>query len=369
MIDGYCSEKYLPLKKIFQSYFINNEEAGAGFSIYQDGKPLIDIYGGYKNNKKEKWEKNTTVNIFSAIKGIYEILLCKLYNEKLIDIEKNVGHYWNSFKSSDKRNIKVKDVLSHRSGIYRFKTKININDLSDWQKIISILENQDPDHVPGEKTFYHAKTHGFLIGEVLKKIFKKSLSDLLLEKITCRYNLQLSTHLKKDDLRNTADIIYVKEPTFDNRDEFNAFNNPNHDLNLYNSEKFKTSEIPSFNGYSNSSSIAKIYDLVANVLKKNNSFMKKNTFINCISENSSQIDESLKMKIRWTKSGLILRGGYLFGKNKFSFGHNGWGGSVGFADPDLGIGVSYVTRKINPTMGSDLRPIRLIKEFYRLIEN
>ena len=36
MIDGYCSEKYLLLKKIFQSYFINNEEAGAGFNIYQE---------------------------------------------------------------------------------------------------------------------------------------------------------------------------------------------------------------------------------------------------------------------------------------------------------------------------------------------
>ena len=67
--------------------------------------------------------------------------------------------------------------------------------------------------------------------------------------------------------------------------------------------------------------------------------MKKDNFINCISENSFQIDESLKMKIRWTKSGLILRGGYLFGKNKSSFEHNGWGGSVGFANPELGIGV------------------------------
>ena len=38
-------------------------------------------------------------------------------------------------------------------------------------------------------------------------------------------------------------------------------------------------------------------------------------------------------------SGYILRGGWMFGKNKDSFGHNGWGGSLGFGDPTEGIGL------------------------------
>jgi CubicO group peptidase (beta-lactamase class C family) len=72
------------------------------------------------------------------------------------------------------------------------------------------------------------------------------------------------------------------------------------------------------------------------------------------------------ISIRWSQVGLILRGGWLFGKNKESFGHNGWGGSLGFADPKLGIGVAYTTNKINPTMSSDFRIINLLKEFYKL---
>ena len=70
------------------------------------------------------------------------------------------------------------------------------------------------------------------------------------------------------------------------------------------------------------------------------------------------------LPIRWSQVGLILRGGWLFGKNKESFGHNGWGGSLGFADPILGIGVAYTTNKINPTMASDQRIINLLKKFY-----
>jgi CubicO group peptidase (beta-lactamase class C family) len=66
---------------------------------------------------------------------------------------------------------------------------------------------------------------------------------------------------------------------------------------------------------------------------------------------------------------LILRGGWLFGKNKESFGHNGWGGSTGFADPKLGVGIAYVTNNINTTMDSDLRIINLVKLFYKIYES
>jgi len=39
---------------------------------------------------------------------------------------------------------------------------------------------------------------------------------------------------------------------------------------------------------------------------------------------------------------------------------------MGFADPVLGIGASYTTNKINPTMSSDFRITNLLKEFYKL---
>ena len=72
------------------------------------------------------------------------------------------------------------------------------------------------------------------------------------------------------------------------------------------------------------------------------------------------------LPIKWSQVGLILRGGWLYGKNKESFGRNGWGGSLGFAYPILGVGISYTTNKINPTMSSDFRIINLLKEFYKL---
>ena len=181
MISGYCEEKYTPVKKIFEDYFLKQEEIGASFAIYKEGKPLIDLYGGFKNKYNEKWEENTIVNVFSATKGIYEIIVSILINENILDLEKPVSYYWDAFKQSNKREIKLKHILSHQSGLYRFKKKITQQDLLDWNKIISILENQEPDHLCGEKTYYHAKTHGFLIGEIIKKTTNKSLGKLVYE--------------------------------------------------------------------------------------------------------------------------------------------------------------------------------------------
>ena len=366
MIRGYCEEKYIPLKKIFEDYFLKQEEIGASFAIYKEGKPLIDLWSGLKNKKDEKWNENTIVNVFSSTKGIYEIIVSILIDQKILDLEKPVFHYWEAFKQSNKREIKLKHILSHQSGLYRFKEKITQEDLLDWDKIITILENQDPDHPCGQQTYYHAKTHGFLIGEIVKKTTKKSLGELVSKLLLKKHGINFFIGTPKSQLSNIAHLYEDKTGTKVSA-EFNAFNNPKHEINFYNNKNWQTAEVPSMNGHGNARSIARIYDIFVNdlVLEKN-ILLSKLSIKKCLAESAKRIDESLMLPIRWSHVGLILRGGWLFGKNKESFGHNGWGGSLGFADPILGIGVAYTTNKINPTMSSDLRITNLLKEFYKL---
>jgi CubicO group peptidase (beta-lactamase class C family) len=366
MINGYCEEKYNPVKSIFESYFLNEEEIGASFAIYKEGKPLIDLHGGFKNKNNKNWEENTIVNVFSATKGIYEIIVSILIDQNILDLEKSVSYYWNAFKQSKKREIKLRHILSHQSGLYRFKEKITQQDLLDWNKIITILENQDPDHPSGQKTYYHAKTHGFLIGEIIKRTTKKSIGQLVSELLSKKLKLDFFIGTPKNQLSNIA-FLYEGNTEKTISSEFNAFNNPEHEINFYNKENWQTAEIPSMNGHGNARSIAKIYDTFVNdLILEKNILLSKPSIKKCLNESISRIDESLMLPIRWSEVGLILRGGWLFGKNKESFGHNGWGGSIGFADPILGIGVAYTTNKINPTMSSDKRIITLLKEFYKI---
>ena len=266
--------------------------------------------------------------------------------------------------TKEKSNLNIYYLIN--LGSIDLKKKIALEDLLNWNKIINILENQEPDHSCGEKTYYHAKTHGFLIGEIIKKITRRSLGELVSELFSKKLGLDFFIGTPKNQLQNIA-FLYEEKAKNNATSEFNAFNNPEHEINFYNKEKWQTAEVPSMNGHSNARSIAKIYDIFVNdLILEKNILLSKSSINKCVVESVSRIDESLMLPIRWSQVGLILRGGWLFGKNKESFGHNGWGGSLGFGDPILGIGVSYVTNKINPTMGSDIRIINLLKEFYKL---
>jgi CubicO group peptidase (beta-lactamase class C family) len=365
MINGFCEEKYNPVKKIFESYFLNQEEIGASFAVYKEGKPLIDLWAGFKN-KDNEWEENTIVNVFSTTKGIYEIVVSILIDQNILDLEKPVSYYWNAFKKSNKREIKLKHILSHQSGLYRFKKKITQHDLLDWNKIITILENQDPDHKPGEKTYYHAKTHGFLIGEIIKKTIKITLGKLIDDIISKKFKLNFFIGTPEKQILNISKL-YHNTTDENTSPDFDAFNNPEHDINFYNTKDWQTAEIPSMNGHGNARSVAKIYDIIVNDLTLDKKILiSKKSMKKCLNESLSRVDQSLNLPIRWTDVGLILRGGWLFGKNKESFGHNGWGGSVGFGDPILKLGISYATNKINSTTTPDNRVSNLLKKFYEI---
>ena len=371
LAQGICEDRFLEVKNIFNSLLETKQETGAAFSVIRNKKKIISIFGGSKNSKNEPWTNNTIVNTFSVSKGIYEACVAKLINDSLINIEKPVGYYWPNF-NNNKSNILIKHILSHQSGIYRFKKKIENQDLIDWGKIIFILENQEPDHLPGAFTYYHAKTHGFLIGNLIKIITGLSVGEYLKKEITNKDNLNFYFGVNDENINNVADLslnIFGPEKKFSDLDNFNAFNNPPHSTNYYNSLEWRKSEIPSMGGHGNSDAIASIYDFLANDYKQDDqNIIKQNLLKKHLSETNSQKDLSLNFQIKWTNLGFILRGGWMFGKHKESFGHNGWGGSLGYADPVNGLGISYVTKELNPTMGVDQRALLLIKKLYEIID-
>ena len=155
IVKGICLPEFEEAKKIFQEFFDNKQETGANFSVVHNEKILVNIFGG-KKNENDFWDEKTIVNTFSLSKGIYASCVATLIENNELNIEKNISYYWPNFKDS-KQDIKVKDLLSHQSGLYRFKTKVTNSDLLDFEKITQILERQEPDHLQEQKLFIMLK--------------------------------------------------------------------------------------------------------------------------------------------------------------------------------------------------------------------
>jgi hypothetical protein len=80
--------------------------------------------------------------------------------------------------------------------------------------------------------------------------------------------------------------------------EFNAFNNPENDINFHNNQDWQIAEVPSINGHRNARAIAKIYDVFVNdLILEKNILLSKLSISKCLTKSVNRINKSLMMPI------------------------------------------------------------------------
>ena len=90
------AEKLRPrLEPLFQENFELFGELGAAFSIWQNGKPLVDLYGGFCDAGREKpWTADTVVLVWSATKGIGSACVLHALQQQKIELNRPVAEFW-----------------------------------------------------------------------------------------------------------------------------------------------------------------------------------------------------------------------------------------------------------------------------------
>src|SRR5713226_5390654 len=86
------------LEPLFRENFEKFGELGAAVSVWQDGKPIVDLYGGFQDARCQKpWSKDTLILIWSATKGIGSACVLHALQEHKIDIDRRVAEFWPEF--------------------------------------------------------------------------------------------------------------------------------------------------------------------------------------------------------------------------------------------------------------------------------
>ena len=111
------SELLQRLEPLFQENFEKLGELGAAVSVWQNGKPLIDLYGGFCDAGREKpWMTDTVVLVWSATKGIGSACVLHALQQQKIELNRPVAEFWPEFGQADKHKITLEQLLTHRSG-------------------------------------------------------------------------------------------------------------------------------------------------------------------------------------------------------------------------------------------------------------
>src|SRR6476620_5418052 len=199
------------LKPLFDENVERFGELGAAVSVWQNGKPIADLYGGFCDAGREKrWTADTVVLVWSATKGIGSACVLHALQQQKIELHKPVAEFWPAFAQAGKDKITVGQLLSHQAGLCALDQRV---DVLDYGGVIRALETQAPLWPPGTGHGYHARTFGFLLDELMRRIAGKTLSDYWQENFAGPLELDFWIGLPEEQNSRVATIYAAKSGT------------------------------------------------------------------------------------------------------------------------------------------------------------
>ncbi|HEY1710763.1 MAG TPA: serine hydrolase domain-containing protein [Rhizomicrobium sp.] len=348
-------------------------ETGATFSAYIGGEQVVQLWGGFADKARTRpWTEHTVVNIFSSTKGIAASCIAMLNARGEIDYRAKVTKYWPEFGQNGKENVTVAQMLSHQSGLSGLREPTTIDDVCNVPVLVKKLEAAAPLWEPGTVSGYHAITWGHLAGELVRRVTGKSLGTFLREELAGPLGADLFIGLKKDNGKNPiAEMIRAPGEQTQTLAEMSeilklTLGNPVIEAEIANEPRWQESEIPAANGQGNAEGLARLYSIFANGGRfGGKSYVTPESIANATREVFRDVDINLGKVIGWGAGGFFLNNDlHWYGPNDEAFGHSGWGGSYGFADPKAHVGVGYVPNQMDTNLQGDPRAMRLIEALY-----
>ncbi len=374
------------LKPLFQENFEKFGELGAAVSVWQNGKPVVDLYGGFCDARHEKpWTADTLVLVWSATKGIGSACLLHALQEHKINLDRPVAEFWPEFAQAGKENITLAQLLSHQAGLCALDRRV---DVLDYDAVIRALEVQKPLWPPGTAHGYHARTFGFLLDELVRRIAGKALSDYWQENFARPLNLDFWIGLPEKENSRVA-MMYAakngKPPEPKNRQSGSdfyldlvtpgtlarkTFTSP-YGLNAVsamNTPAIRAQPIVSFGGIGSASALAKFYSMLANGGKADGqTFFSGQTLEWMSATLTDGIDRIFQIPTAFS-AGFMKdpqnAARRMFGSSRTSFGHPGAGGSHVFCDPENKIAFAYVMNQMEQSLLPNEKSLRLVDAIY-----
>jgi CubicO group peptidase (beta-lactamase class C family) len=374
------------LKPLFRENFEKLGELGAAVSVWQNGKPIIDLCGGFQDRHREKpWAADTLVLVWSATKGIGSVCVLHALQENKIDIGQRVAEFWPEFAQAGKQEVTLAQLLSHQAGLCALDRRV---DVLDYDAVIRALEAQEPLWPPGTAHGYHARTFGFLLDELVRRIAGKTLSDYWQENFARPLDLDFWIGLPEKENPRVATVYAAKsgsaaagpEPRQFYADLVTlgtlarkTFTSPYglHAISKMNNPAIRGQPIVSFGGIGSASALAKFYSMLANGGRfDGQTFFSRKTSEWMITTLSDGIDRVFQIPTAFsagfmTDSRDAAR--KMFGPSSNAFGHPGAGGSHAFADPENKIAFAYVMNQMEQSLLPTEKSLRLVDAMYRRI--
>ena len=379
---GTYEPAFRPVVDAFLENYRVEDELGSAAAVMVDGRPVVDIWGGWKDQTRTRpWDRDTIVCMMSVAKGITAIAFNMLLDRGLVELEAPVSRYWPEFAQNGKEGVLIRHLLDHTAGIPVLTTNpLWPGAMFDRAAIVGALAEQAPLWPPGTVAAYHVHHQGYLLGEVMRRVTGKTVGPFLRAEIAgplgADYHIGGMSHADQARVAEVvpnmgARLFAAKDSEAPETLRALAFRqNPDEPWHTtLNSPIWRTAEIASGNGHGNARAVARIYEaLSVGGSIDGVTLMSKASIERMITEQHN-MTELLQDRPYHQALGVLLNtpAAVYMGPNPRAFGHHGIGGSIGFADPDGRVAFSYAVNKMHSVGDNGPRARRLIDALYACV--
>jgi CubicO group peptidase (beta-lactamase class C family) len=377
-VHGGVDEGWGAVADAFARNFTEHGDVGAACAVYVDGRAVVDLWGGLADHETHReWSEDTLCITFSTTKGVTAVVCNRLIEQGRLDPEAPVAAYWPEFAANGKGSVTVGDVLSHRAGLAHCEGTFTLDEVMAVEPVVRALAAQAPNWEPGTAHGYHARTFGWLTGEIVRRVTGVSLGTWFASELAAPLGLDFHIGLPEALEPRVARLYPPREAAALQELIDAAMSDPDTLMgkvmsgpsglfrydDMWNTRAVHATEMPSSNGIGDARSLARLYAAcIGEIDTPNGGFraLSDATVDAATTTRSEGTDAVLGMP---TAFGLGFTGPVMLppGTGHRSFGHSGAGGSLGFADRDAGVGFGYVMNQMQLGMTGDARSETLVQ--------
>ncbi len=379
-VDGRFMSGFEALADAFAETIERGLEIGAACAVFKDGVPLLDLWGGVSDRAAgTPWLADTLVPVYSVTKGVAALSILHLVDQGLLELDAPVAAYWPEFGQHGKQDLTVRAMLGHRAGLPFVQGALQFEELADPSHMAARLAGQVPYFAPGSSHMYHGLTIGWLTSELVRRVTGKAMGPLVAERAR---QLDIELHIGLPQaVRPRVAVLEPQLPAMRTmvRDLYpvdtlgwqivtlNGVLQPMPGGGVdFNDYALQSKELAGANLITNARSLATFYD---SCLERPGyaAFVSARTIADATRPVSCGAPFDTDVPGATWGAGLMLPFSHQPMLGPASFGHDGFGGSLAFADPDSGVSFAYVRNQLAPGGAKDQTVYRLVDVLRELI--
>jgi len=364
-VDLLAEERFAPVVDAFTRTLDETDRSGAALSVWLDGRAVIEARGGTAHERTgAPWQPDTLTVVFSCTKGLAAIAIGRLLQSgALPSLDIQVADIWPDFAAHGKSRVSVGEALAHRAGVPAPRVDVTLEQLLDGAEFARIVAAEKPLWTPGEAHQYHAVTVGAITAQIVARISGRSLGEFLAADIARPLAADTWIGIPADLEPRVARLIpgqpaVASPPPVDENPDAEWLERAitlggamNPDLlgpgDGFNGREVHAAEIGGAGAISSATGLARIWSATVAETRGIRLWTAETAEVMAKprSVGTPFFDNGPPPYQSWG-AGVMVPSDWDPYLSPASFGHDGAGGQVAFADADARVGFAYVTNRM-----------------------